>query len=122
MLLLGSVASASAQTVRERLKKDPGFRIYAVIFGVTATTNSGPPAVRLVEVGNISQKPAKSADAKIDVPETYIQAAKKKIQAEPPEPKMKDGKPVEVFTYFFYVPGHPNIVVVDLDKPLDKQP
>src|SRR5262245_5694809 len=42
--------------------------------------------------------------------------------AEPPKPKMKDGKPVEVFTYFFYVPGHPNVVVVDLDKPLDKQP
>ena len=48
MLLLGSVASASAQTVGERLKKDPDFRIYAVVFGVTATTNSKPPAVRLV--------------------------------------------------------------------------
>jgi len=122
MLPLGSVASASAQTIREHLNKDPGFRIYAVIFGVTATTNSRPAAVRLVEVGNISQQSAKSADAKIDVPETYIKAAKKKIQAEPPEPRMKDGKPVEVFTYFFYVPGHPNVVVVDLDKPLDKQP
>ena len=42
MLLLGSVASASAQTVGERLKKDPDFRIYAVVFGVTATTNSKP--------------------------------------------------------------------------------
>jgi hypothetical protein len=123
MLLLGSVASASAQTVRERLKKDPGFRIYAVVFGVTATTNSRPPAVRLVEVGDISERSARSADAvKIDVPDAYIKAAKKKIQAEPPEPKMKDGKPVEVFTYFFYVPGHSNVVVVDLDKPLDKQP
>jgi hypothetical protein len=123
MLLLGSVASASAQTVRERLKKDPGFRIYAVVFGVTATTNSRPPAVRLVEVGDISERSARSADAvKINVPDAYIKAAKKKIQAEPPEPKMNDGKPVEVFTYFFYVPGHPNVVVLDLDKPLDKQP
>ena len=61
--------------------------------------------------------------AKIDnVPDAFIKAAKKKIQANPPEHKMKDGKPVEVFTYFFYVPGHPNVVVVDLDKPLDKQP
>jgi len=121
MLLLGSVVSASAQTVGERLKKEPGFRIYAVVFGVTATTNSRPPAVRLVEVGDISERPARSAE-KIDVPDAYIKAAKKKIQAEPPEPKMKDGKPVEVFTYFFYVPGHSNVVVVDLDKPLDKQP
>jgi hypothetical protein len=35
---------------------------------------------------------------------------------------MKDGKPVEVFIYFFYVPEHPNIVFSDPDKPLDKQP
>ena len=60
--------------------------------------------------------------AKIDnVPDAFIKAAKQKIQAEPPEPKMKDGKPVEVFTYFFYVPTHPTVVVVDPDKPLDKQ-
>src|SRR5436190_3833516 len=115
MLLLGSVA-ASAQTVGERLKKDPSFRIYPVIFGVTATSNSTPPVVRLVEVGRVGDAP------KIDLPGAWIKAAKKKIQAAPPKPKMKDGKPVEVFTYFFYVPGHPNVVVTDLDKPLDKQP
>jgi hypothetical protein len=116
MLVLGSVASASAQTVSERAKKDPGFRIYPVIFGVTATTKSTPPAIRLIEVGVPKGSP------KIDLPDTFIRAAKKKIQAEPPEPKMKDGKPVEVFTYFFYIPAYPNVVVVDLDKPLDKQP
>ena len=99
------------------MEKDPGFRIYPVVFGVTGTTKSRPPAVRLVEIGTIKGAP------KIDnVPDTFINAAKKKIQAEPPEPKMKDGKPVEIFTYFFYVPAHPNVVVVDLDKPLDKQP
>jgi hypothetical protein len=59
---------------------------------------------------------------KIDLPDAWIKAAKKKIQAEPPKPKMKDGKPVEVFTYCFYVPERPNVVVVDADKPLDKQP
>ena len=119
MLLLGSVASASGQTVRERLEKEPGFRIYPVIFGVTATTNSTPPAVRLVEVGSIL---GPGTAAKVKIPDAFIKAAKKKIQAEPPERKMKDGKPVEIFTYFFYVPGHSNVVVVDLDNPLDKQP
>ena len=123
MLLLGSVLPASAQTVGERAKKDPSFRIYPVIFGVTATTNSKPPVVRLSEMGTPRNERTKSGDApKIDLPDAWIKAAKKKIQAEPPKPKMKDGKPVEVFTYFFYVPGHPNVVVVDLDKPLDKQP
>jgi hypothetical protein len=113
MLFLGSVASASAQTVRERVKNDPGFRIDPVVFGVTATTKSTLPVVRVVET---------RMAPKIDLPEAFIKAAKKKIQAAPPKPQMKDGKPVEVFTYFFYVPGHPNVVVTDLDKPLDKQP
>jgi hypothetical protein len=116
MLLLGSVASASAQTVSELMKKDPNFRIYPVIFGVTATTNSTSPVVRAASVGTPKGSP------KIDIPDAWIKAAKKKIQAEPPKPKMKDGKPVEVFTYFFYVPERPNVVVTDLDKPLDKQP
>ena len=119
MLLLGSAAPASAQTVGERIKKDPDFRIYPVIFGVTASTNSKLPAVRPVEVGDISKR---RDGVKIDLPDAWIKAAKKKIQAEPPKPKMKDGKPVEVFTYFFYVPDHPNVVFSDPDKPLDKQP
>ncbi len=123
MLFLGSAAPASAQTVGERVKKDPGFRIYPVIFAVTARTNSTPPAVRLVEVGTPRTERTKSGNPpKIDLPEAWIKAAKKKIQAEPPKPQMKDGKPAEVFTYFFYVPEHPNVVVTDLDKPLEKQP
>ena len=123
MLLLGSVAPASAQTVTERMKKDPSFRIYPVIFGVTATSNSTPPVVRLVEVGTPRNERTKSGHApKVDLPDAWIKAAKKKIQAEPPKPQMKDGKPVEVFVYFFYIPDHPNIVVTDPDKPLDKQP
>jgi hypothetical protein len=123
MLLFGSVAPASAQTVKERMKKDPGFRIYPVIFGVTATTNSTPPVVRVVEVGTPPNERTKNGDApKIDIPNAWIEAAEKKIQAEPPPPKMKDGKPAEVFAYFFYVPEQPNIVVTDLNKPLDKQP
>ena len=119
MLLLGSVALASAETVRERVKNDPGFKIYGVVFSVTATSNSKPPAVRLLSVRHLR---GEREAGKIDIPEAWIKAAKKKIQAESPKPQMKDGKPVEVFAYFFYVPGHPNVVVTDLDKPLDKQP
>jgi len=116
ILLLASVASAPAQTVGERMKKDPNFRIYPVIFGVTATTNSTSPVVRAASVGTPKGSP------KIDIPDAWIKAAKKKIQAEPPKPQMKDGKPVEVFVYFFHLPDHPNVVVTDPDKPLDKQP
>jgi hypothetical protein len=123
MLLLGSVAPASAQTVGERMKKDPSFRIYPVIFGVTATTNSKPPAVRLVEVGTPRNERTKSGNSpKLDLPDAWIKAEKNKNQAEPQKPQMKEGNPVEVFTYLFYVPDHPNVVVTVLDKQLEKQP
>ena len=123
MLLLGSVASASAETVGERAKKDPSFKIYPVIFSVTVTSNSTPPAVRVVGKGQgKNYRKISEAEAAKIIPAAWIKAVKKIIQADPPKPKMKDGKPVEVFTYFFYVPERPNIVVSDLDKPLDKQP
>ena len=105
------------------MKKDPNFRIYPVIFGVTATSNSTPPVDRLVEVGTPRNERTKSGNPpKIELPDAWIKAAKKKIQTEPPKTQMKNGKPVEIFTYFFYVPEHPNVVVTDLDKPLGKQP
>jgi hypothetical protein len=117
-LLFAAVASAFAQTVRERLKKEPDFKIYSVIFGVTGT-NSTAPIVRLAKVTD--PKSGTTDAVKVDVPDAYIKAAKKKIEAKNYDPKLKDGKPVEFFTYFFYVPGYSNVVVVDLDKPLDKQ-
>src|SRR2546423_13846884 len=93
MLLLGSVASASAQTVNERMKKDPGFRIYPVIFGVTAMSNSTPPAVRLVEAGRPRNERTKSGNPpKIDLPDASTKAAKTKTLAEPPKTNMKDWK------------------------------
>jgi hypothetical protein len=123
MLLLGSVASASAETVGERAKKDPSFKIYPVIFSVTVTSNSTPPAVRVVGKGQgKNYRKISEAEAAKIIPAAWIKAVKKIIQAAPSKPKMKDGTPVEVFTYFFYVPERPNIVVSDLDKPLDKQP
>src|SRR4029450_8254114 len=94
MLLLGSVASASAETVAERAKKDPSFPLYPVIFGVPATANSAPPSVRVASIGNALKGRGKGdrviseAQAAKIIPEAWIKAAKKKIQAEPPKPKM----------------------------------
>src|SRR5262245_42461722 len=107
VLLFSAVASVSAQTVRERLKKEPDFKIYSVIFGVTATTNSTAPTVRIAKVTD--PKTGTTDPVKVDVPEAYIKEAKKKIKAKKYEPGLKDGKPVEFFTYFFYVPGHSNV-------------
>lgn len=104
VLLFAAIALASAQTVRERLKQEPDFKIYSVIFGVTTSTNSTTPTVRLAKVTD--PKSGTTDPVKVDVPDAFIKAVKKKVEAKQYEPKLKDGKPVEFFTYFFYVPGH----------------
>ena len=123
-LLITSAASASAQSLRDRIENEPDFQIYSVIFGITVINNSTPPAIRLA---GVTDPMSGTTD---DIPDEYVQAVKNryvlavenKTEADRYEPELKDGKPVEFFTYFFYVPGHPEIVVVDLDMPLDDQP
>jgi hypothetical protein len=86
---------------------------------VTFTTNSTAPAIRLAKVTD--PKSGTTNPVKVAVPDVFMTAAKKRIDARP-RPELKDGKPHEFFTYYYYVPDSPNILVVDLDKPLDKQP
>ncbi len=108
------------QTVRERLENEPDFRIYATEFSVVVTTNSAVPTIRLAKV--IDPKSGTDEPVKMNVPDEFIEAAKKKIEARNFEPRSNEGKPAEFFTYFFYVPGKANLVVEDLDRPLDEQP
>ncbi len=83
-LLFAAVTSVSAQTVRERLKRESDFKIYSVIFGVTATTNSTAPTVRLAKVTD--PKSGTTDPVKVDVPDAYIKAATKKIEAKKYDP------------------------------------
>ena len=111
--------TASAQTVREQLK-DPEFRLYAVVFGVTVGADSKLQAFHVSKV--IEPKTQKTDAVDVPVPPAYLDAARKKFEAQPHEPKLENGQPVEFFTYFFYTPAHPATVITELDQPIDKQP
>ena len=119
--LLCALDSASAETVRERLKNDPKFELYAVIFGVTVDANSKIDGFRVVKVTDPKSRSTDPVD--VQVPKKFVAAARKRLAGmQKYEPKFKDGKPVEFFTYVFYSPEHPDIVITDLDVPIDKQP
>jgi hypothetical protein len=117
--LLAVTGSVSAQTVREQLK-DPKFRFYTVIFGVTVGTDSKLQSFRVSKVTDPKTRTTDPVD--VQVPQAYIDAARKKYDAKRHEPKLKDGKPVEFFTYFYFTPAHPATVITDLDQSIDKQP
>lgn len=58
----------------------------------------------------------------IKVAEPFVTAARKKAEAHHYKPSLKNGKPVEFFTYYFYAPDYPNALISDLYLPPEMQP
>jgi len=111
--------SAWAETVRDRINTEPDFQVYAVIFGITVPTDTSVPTIRLARVTD--PKLGTTEAVQVEVPDEFIHAAIRIIEANHYEPQMKDGESVEFFTYFIYAPSYPDIVIVDIDKPIDQQ-
>ena len=118
---LSSIAASDPdQTVRELMEQEPDFQIFTVIFGITVTSASARPEVRLARV---TDPRSGTTDAvPIEIPMEFIKAVEARFESSRSEPEMKNGEPVEFFTYFLYVPGHADVVVVDIDMPLNAQP
>ncbi len=113
------VGTASAQTVREQLKR-PEFCLYSVIFGVTIGADAKLQSFRVSKV--IEPKTGTTDAVEVPVPPEYVEAARRKFEAQPHEPKLENGQPVEFFTYFFHSPARPATAITDLDQPIDQQP
>jgi hypothetical protein len=118
--LLCSLCLTHAETIREKLKPDSTFRIYSVIFGVTLDNDSKIEQFHISKV--IDPKSGKTDAVDVKVPKKYVKAARKKFASKKHDPKLENGKPVEFFTYYYYSPDYPDVVITDLDAPIDKQP
>jgi hypothetical protein len=101
------------------MQKEPGFRVYSVIFGVTLDSTTNIVQFRVSKV--IDPKSGSTAAVNVPVPGEYVAQARKKFASKPGQPKLLDGRPVEFFTYYFYSPAYPDIVITDLDAPIKKQ-
>jgi hypothetical protein len=119
LLLSTSGEAADRQTVRERLR-EPGVPAYSVVFGIVIGRDSKLQGFRVARV--IDAKSGNTRAVTVDVPDEYVQAARRKVEAKGYAPKLNDGESVEFFTYFFYLPEQPGTVITDLDRPLDRQP
>ena len=119
LLVCALAGGAAAQTVREWLR-DPNLRVYSVIFAIVIGRDSSLQSFRVAKVTD--PKSGSTRAVPVDVPDEYLKAARRKVEAKGYQPKFKDGEPVEFFTYVFYLPSQPAIVITDLDKPLDNQP
>jgi hypothetical protein len=119
LLALSLIAAASAQPVRELIKR-PGFRFYTVVLGITVDERGKITQFRVA--GVTDAKSDSKALLPVQVPKGFVAAARKKADAHHYKPKLKNGKPVEFFTYYFYAPDYPNALISDLDLPPENQP
>jgi hypothetical protein len=120
ILLAGLFAgSVAGQTVRERLR-DPSLRVYSVVFGIVVGRDATVEAFRVAKVTDPKSGSVRALP--VDVPDEFVQAARRKVESKRYPPRLEDGKPVEFFTYFYYMPTQPGTVITDLDRPLENQP
>lgn len=118
-LSLSLSAAASAPPIRELLKR-PDFRLYTVVFGITV--DKGGKITKFRVAGVTDPRSDRNARLAIKVPERFVAAARKKSEAEHNKPKLKNGKPIEFFVFYFYAPEYPNALISDLYLPPENQP
>jgi hypothetical protein len=113
------IAIASAQPVRELIKR-PGFRLYTVLLGITVDERGKITKFRVAGVTD-AMSDSKTL-LRVKVPERFAAAARKKAEAHHYKAMLKNGKPAEFFTYYFYTPDYPNALISDLYLPPENQP
>ncbi|TPQ24247.1 hypothetical protein C2U68_20705 [Methylomonas koyamae] len=87
-------------------------KLYSVIFGIVVEANGSVRSVRVARVTD----PISGGVAPVDasVPPVYVDAAKKYILDKGYSPKLDNGKPVEFYTYFFYDPANPQVLITEI--------
>ena len=118
--LFVAASTASADTVGDHLRNDPNFQLFAVFFAVTVDSHS---RIQTFKMARVTDPRTDSSDAvNVRIPQAFIAAARTKAEREHHRPKLKNGKPVEFFIFYFYSPAHPSALISDLKKSLDDQP
>lgn len=112
-------AAASAQPIRELIKR-PQFRLYTVVFGVTVDERGKIAKFRVA--GVTDAKSDSKARLAVKLPERFVAAARRKVEARRYKPESTNGKPSEFFTYYFYAPDYPTALISDLYLPPANQP
>jgi TPR repeat protein len=106
-------------SIRERLRNEWHFSLYAVTFEGSRDVNGGIVSLRVVRVTDAAAGDGKPVD--IEVPSFYGDAVRAKLsEKQPPTPE--GAEPSSFSTSFFFTPAYPWTVITDLDAGIDDQP
>jgi len=113
VLLAIQVSNAETETIPTYTTGN-ATEIYAVIFGITVGLDEKIKDVRMAKVIDPLTGSMEAID--ITVPEIYVKSAKQLIEKKPYKAKIQNGVPMEVFTYFYYDPNNPEVVITEIKK------
>jgi len=105
------------RTIRDWLRENPEAKCYAVVLGITMKHDGSLINLRVSRV----TAPRHTNDTQpldVEVPESYLNAARKLVAKAKFRPKSEHGLPSEFYTYYFYMPDYPKVVITDLDNPM----
>jgi hypothetical protein len=107
LLLISMPLSASYSS-------DSQGKLYAVIFGILVNENNQVENIRVSKV--IDPAMGNTDPVRIKPSKKFINSAKKFIKDKGYKPTMKDGKPIEYFSYFYYDPSQPERIDINPKK------
>ncbi|MEO6847859.1 MAG: hypothetical protein ABI443_09825 [Chthoniobacterales bacterium] len=119
ILLLATTGMLHAETIREHLKKDPNFELYAVIFAVIQNDDASIKDVRTANIFDAASDSKESLN--IALPKSYFEKAAKAIADHKYPLQKKDGKPAMFFVYYFYSPQLGDRLIDDADADMAKK-
>jgi hypothetical protein len=113
-----SAKPLSEQTVHERRNGDPLFKLYTVVFKVTADRTGKVQTFTLSRIIDPLSPEAKLPE--IQLPQAYLDVAWSKSEAALQKPPRRGS--LESISCFRFTPEQPAIVITDLNLPLGQQP
>jgi len=113
-IVMIALATALLAVTRITANEPVSEKLYAVIFGVIVDKKGQLVSFRVDKV--MDPRSGSTAAVDVAVPETYVAAARALAAAKKYEPHLKDGKPVEFFTWFYFDPAQPTRADLDVDQ------
>ncbi|MDP8263924.1 MAG: hypothetical protein P9M12_00400 [Candidatus Aceula lacicola] len=86
---------------------------YAIVFGVTVNREGKLIKLQISKIIDIIS--GSKENVNIDIPEDYLKNVTEKIKGTVYEPSLENGEPVEFFTYFYFDPTRPALVIDSLE-------
>jgi len=113
-IVMIALAAALLAVTRITANEPAPEKLYGVIFGVVVDEKGELVSFRVDKV--IDPRSGSTAAVDVAVPDTYVAAARELAVAKKYEPHLKDGKPVEFFTWFYFDPARPTRADLDFEQ------